>query len=233
MSIRVKSLIIIINIIFFTSIVSNNYANKFKCIDNNINVSVFIDTVQPAQYTVLQLHEITKKAIMLSNSEVDSIRSKGYIILDIIAKYLQDEYEKGNLDYKDTATHELLLTLEKKSYYIVQHKVPRIIKLAYYLCKGKYRYIYSRAKHEWYFWGANTLLSIILLFYILSFSKNNFFGKRRSFIRAVNYIFIILLIAFLIFKFTCDKNITNNCFYGFIYSSPSTFPLLAQVYSRL
>lgn len=139
---------------------------------------------------------------------------KGEILLSVLADHLKNELEKKHLDHRNAETEMLINRLKAHKYLIYQARTPDFLKLAHHMCSGDYKYIFSRFRQESYYFPVIAGSGLILLFSLLSVTGI----IRWRFRKWYNIIFLSLfglsIAAFIIFKTTCAKNVTEDSFYG-------------------
>ena len=141
---------------------------------------------------------------------------KGDIIIALTAESLKKRINDETINPRDAEVKGILKDFEDLSFFIYQNPIPDSLKLAHYLCEGSYSYIYSRFSTSKFFYPG-----IVFLVLILIVTPLNVFKKIPwRFTKSYNRLFLIGLCAFIvlaiIFKLTCDNNVTEDSFYGIL-----------------
>ncbi len=162
-----------------------------------------------------EYEELTNLSIEMLNSNIDSLEFKGEVSLSVIFNSLCEKLENNTIKKRNERVRNLLKIYEERQYYY-QQKTNDYLKLAHYLCEGRYHYIYTRVIVSPIFIPFIIISILFLAFLLLNVIGIIKWKHKKKFYFIFLGLFLFFVIIFTLFKLTCNSYVTSDCFY-FIY----------------
>ena len=172
-----------------------------------------LDTMRVQGLSGDSLLALVSAAEVLKQDTSSSVQLKGEILLMMSAEYLNRACDEGELSHRQESIKETRQILSRHQYLVCNPRPSDWLKLARYICQGRYAYVYSRARFKWYFWvGVVGLVLFLVGTAVLTFWQIQW--KYRKLLLWTAYLSIVLMaLIFVAFQSTCDANIESTRFY--------------------
>lgn len=172
-----------------------------------------LDTIKFSKLSISELEILTNYSIALLGSNIDSVKFKGDVSLSVLFSHLCNGIKDSKYNKNENTTKQLLNKYKEYQYYC-QIRPPEWLKLSHYICQGKYEYIYSRLQTTWYFYPLLILSISFFVMYFLFLFKVLKWKYRKHFLWIMSIFFLLLMITFVFFKFSCENYVTEDSFYN-------------------